>query len=326
MSKRAQITAFIIVGVVIIFLVILYVSLPKPNLVPKQDVSYSIAPQVDSYIEDIGRESLTHGIHIVSLKGGYIYSFDPRIITEAGPIAYNIKGDVLAPDGVFMESELERYVSDSLEKELSGELPFEGYNITFGEISSDVIIGKNKVTATIHVKTTINSDKTEQEFEYVLEVPIRLGHVLNIRDQIISSFKENPNQISNFAYEDVDVSILPFDDRTLVFSVLDPSSEYDNLPLIYNFAVDYSKNSAPRMAFVPDFVTDMDNPLSYTLYAQDYDSENLHYTVNSSLVVLDPYSGEFTFTPTDTGVFNFRFCVSDGISENCRLSKVIVNE
>lgn len=326
MLKKSQITVFIIITIIIILSFLIYLFLIRNNHTFNDETIINFDNQIiNLYVEDIAKEYLTIATYFLSLRGGYIYDFEEKLITETGPFAYHIKNEIEPPDLNFITNEIEIFLSENLKKELDKK-SFEGIEVEFNEVISDIIISQDYILANLQIKTEIDSKTKIEMFEYNIRVPIRLGYVLDFRDKIISDFKNNPNQISNFAYEEVDVSIFPFNENTFIFSIVDHETLIEDTPLVYNFAVEYTSFPKPRLNFIPNFVTNVNVPINYQLSSTYFGTEELIYTVNSSLINLDLNQGNFTFVSYEEGEFYFNFCVEDNYNKDCDEVRIIVKE
>jgi C1A family cysteine protease len=87
-------------------------------------------------------------------------------------------------------------------------------------------------------------------------------------------------------------------------------------------------NVPPVLQNIPDCSGEEERAMGFTLSATDSDGDPLEFSADSlpEGAVLDAASGAFSWTPTYTqsGVFDIRFKVSDGISEDAQTVKITV--
>ena len=331
MYKKSQITLFLIVGIILVLAVLSYFFIFSSNNDDSNQNLNTISNQryddmIRSFVEEEAREILIEGIYLIGLRGGYIYSFEEKLITEGGPFAYHIKNEeIISPDRLFIQSELERFLSENLDFQLFF-LEFEEVDVEFSDVISEITITENYVLAELNIKTTVDSQSSTEFFNYNLRVPYRLGFMLEKRDEIVQNFKENPTMISNFAYDDITLNIISFNRQNYIFSILDNQSQYEGISLVYNIALEHISYLPPRLDFISNFVTSVNVPFSYQLNAISFESDYLEYSVNNSLVNLDNQNGNFTFVSDEEGEFYFKFCVHDSYNEDCQEVRIIVEE
>ncbi|MFH1711400.1 MAG: hypothetical protein ABH840_03750 [Nanoarchaeota archaeon] len=126
-SKKAQVTVFIIIGIVLVAGLILYFLLAsKPEIVITETPSDSVAAQVKpiySFVSDCLEQNTLKGLELLRLQGGYVYlPSDVELIeaeTDSGkqkiPLWLSDKSMAI-PSPEFIESQLTTYLESEVQK------------------------------------------------------------------------------------------------------------------------------------------------------------------------------------------------------------------
>ncbi len=124
------------------------------------------------------------------------------------------------------------------EKEILEELM--EITLEFGEdIDVDAEIDDELITYTIRYPLTLKYySHTEERGEQLITVPIRLGRLIEIRDQILEEVEGNPDLVLGaFAKYDVDTVLTPYNEDISIVTLIDYESEVDGEPFTFTFPV-----------------------------------------------------------------------------------------
>ena len=120
-SRKAQITIFIIIGIVLLFTsaTIIYIKnqITVQNIQVRKDISnLPLESQaVTLFVEQCLKETAVSGAYISAFQGGYINPPENRISTEYSDIPfYQYEGRNIMPSVNVIEYELSYYVAASL--------------------------------------------------------------------------------------------------------------------------------------------------------------------------------------------------------------------
>jgi len=138
MAKRAQITLFIIIGIVLVFSYALVIYSKEQIDLWSEDVLElpSDIQQIHSFVVGCAQLKAEEGIELIISKGGY-YTASYMAYDENGeniPYYYH-KGDDLVPENEIVERELCKVIVESLPSCIDGFNEFPGYLI-IGDIES----------------------------------------------------------------------------------------------------------------------------------------------------------------------------------------------
>jgi len=233
MKKRGQITPFIILGLVFLlfFLIILFT---KSYRIEKIGTVYSseMSP-IKNYVDLCAKSSATDALYLLGVQGGY--TTPPKLYFQSAyaKIAYwYYNGYDIYPTIEEMEQELSSYVNKALPECIENLDAFKdmGFEFEFGEIDTKTKINQNNVEFNIDYPITVIKGESKSEIsEFYKMVPVRLGHIHNIAEEIVLKEVEDPDWVdmTYLVSQDLDFKIYPYDEKTLIYSILDNTSKLD---------------------------------------------------------------------------------------------------
>jgi len=230
MKKRGQITVFIIFGLIflIFFLIILFTksySIEKIGVVSSSEIN-----PIKNYVDLCTKSSASDALYLLGVQGGY--TAPPKLYFQSAyaKIAYwYYKGEDTSPTIEEMEQELSSYVNNALPECIESLNVFSdmGFEFEFGEINTETKINENNVEFNINYPITIIQGESKAEIsEFYKMIPVRLGYIHNIAKEIIGKEVEDPDWIdmTYLVNQDLNFKIYPYDENTLIYSVLDNQS------------------------------------------------------------------------------------------------------
>ncbi len=235
MKKRGQITAFIILGLIFLlfFLIILFTKsyrIEKIGAISSDELN-----PIKYYIDLCAKSSASDALYLLGAQGGY--TAPPKLYFQSAyaKIAYwYYEGQDTSPTIKKMEQELSSYVDKALPKCIENLNAFSdmGFEFEFGEINTETKINENNVEFKINYPITIIKGESKAEIsEFYKMIPVRLGYIHNIIKTIVEKEVEDPEwiDITYLVDQDLDFKIYPYDENTLIYSVLDNQSiiKYD---------------------------------------------------------------------------------------------------
>ncbi len=230
MKKRGQITPFIILGLVFLmfFLIILFT---KSYRIERIDAfsSGEINP-IKNYVDLCAKSSSSDALYLLGVQGGY--TAPPKLYFQSAyaKIAYwYYEGEDVSPTIEEMEQELSSYVNNALPECIESLNAFSdmGFEFEFDEINTETKINENNVEFRIDYPITIIKGESKSKIsEFYKMVPVRLGHIHNIAKEIVGKEVEDPDWVdmTYLVNQDLNFKIYPYDENTLIYSVLDNQS------------------------------------------------------------------------------------------------------
>lgn len=254
MSKRGQVTIFIILGIIILAtLSLLYFAkiqtVQKITTTSSESQKMAVQNLVEKCLDD-----LTHqAIFFVSGQGGY---YKPPIPYYEHyffkiPYYYNQK-KINIPQKQTIELELSSYIQENIPLCLEGIKQFP-FNITSGNINVKTTINQKSITTFLEYPLIFKIGNTITELKnFQINAPVELDQAIQLTQQIIIEQENIPNVIP-FDYlinlsEEKNISIdLLGNNGTVLYIIKFPHSKYNNNWYVFTYAVKYSwKNITPQ--------------------------------------------------------------------------------
>ncbi len=322
-QKRGQVTVFLVIGVVILFLAagMFYMvsSSQKDKMAVAEEetpLSIRIKPQLRMYVESCLKDTAVPGIFLLGMQGGVVYPENPDtiLLTEEAIINYAYLNGVNQLDLGIMEEELNQYVEDSLPECLDGFAVFEKQGINVeqkSQMEASTLIADNhvKITLEYELEARVGTDVISLEtFSYA--APLRVGEVVGEAESIVENLEKNPH-VSPDVESDLFLSSFPFDLTTTVYSLSDERSIIDGAPFTFIFAYeDETANIPPEIGYLADFIIKKDSPFLFQLPVTDVDDNIVAYTSDSEEFTIDE-EGMIFAKLMSIGQYKVTFTVED---------------
>ncbi len=252
--KRAQVTTFIIIGIVIVAAVggVVYLGKQKidSDLAREYFSQSGVKPQLDNIQESILNcmDLITgESLEIIGIQGGY-YNEPPQAFDLGWafiPYYYN-QGTFAMPDRSVIRSELGEYVDENLESCLN-EISLGDFTLDYKTAGTEVTIQQARVLFEIDLPITIEREDNKIKFDtedYPVSQESKLFQILEIADFVTDSHKEDPdmiciNCVAEMAKErEVYVDMLDFDETSTLIVISENVTSEE--PYIFEFLNKYS--------------------------------------------------------------------------------------
>ncbi len=234
-GKRGQLTAIILIGLVIFILATLLIYFrffyqqgalkigAKELAVPTQ-----LKP-LDAILEKCATTTLEEGLILIGLQGGYVTPPKLSLKTKHSKIAYwYYNGKKHIPTKKTIEKQLNNYLDFNMQF-CFNKKQFPQFQITTKEPTAKTTINKEQVTTTITYSITATKEKAKYELnkKYKTKINIPLGNIHATTKNIIENEIKKPGSIdmSHLLDLDYDVAILPKDDNHIVYSITDTKNK-----------------------------------------------------------------------------------------------------
>ena len=335
-QKRAQITLFVLVGIIIVLVAgfLFYaVSIRKVNMtdiIGIRKVPSKVIP-VKNYVDECLKQVTPGGIYLLAAQGGYISSFAHTLNSDNIQVAYHMdKGDrSIAPSEGFMRYELSRHIEGALKNCINNFEAFEGYEFEYGEMEVDVTFsnyGKIKVDVYYPI-TVITDDSRTLISDFSVEYPVRIKKILDKKDGVLEQLDGNIgfDVLSELSGGGIEFNILPYGDDSIVYSIYDAESAINDVPFYFNFGVKIEANSPPRLEFLRPVRLEVGEVHRDIIETSDGDEEDeLTFSVEEGTEAegfswLDVNLGQYLFDTSwlDAGIKEIHVCVTDGTDTDC---------
>lgn len=234
--KRAQVTIFIIIALVIITGVLIFITLNKSF--NKQEIPPE-HKDVYNFVENCAKDSIEEVIYLLGLRGGYM--FEPENSNEFGIPYYYINEENTMISKKELEEKASFYFNNKMNRCLNNFSEFRDKEITAEKINSNVKINKNNLILNLNSPISISQGENTyliEDFEDI-EIPIRLGLIHDVSKDIINNINNKEICITciydNIREENLTISIVEYNEDFL-FTIEDNSTQINNSTFVYSFA------------------------------------------------------------------------------------------
>ena len=235
MDKKGQVTAFIIVGIVIFAafgLLMLFKGEVIQSYLNSQLSKSSVSPEVEpinEYVLDCLESTVYDGLFVIGQQGGYFNV--PEVSTDFGIPYYFYMNDSYFPKLDVIEKQLSLYVYEELENCINGFSNFTGFNVESGEIRVKTEAKENKTVVKVGYPLKIIRNDVEFEMKnFEVEVPIRLGAIYRVANELVENQLEDPEYICLTCIfnltekETVFIDMADYVGNIVIFIITDPNS------------------------------------------------------------------------------------------------------
>ncbi len=244
MQKRGQIAIFVIIAIVVVGAIGVYFLVVKSENLELTETK-SEEP-VYSYAEECIESAIYDSVEIFGLQQGYYDVPESNSLdTDFYRVAYYyLEGEILIPETSFFEGEFSRIVNDKIAEDCSdfSVLEEEDYGIEekIDEIKSETRILENEIEVNVDYPIFIIENESSLGFsEFSYEIPVRVGHSIDVSKLLVDKIRQEPNStdLTFLLNQDVDVSILDFDECNKVYVLIDGESKVNDELYSFSFAV-----------------------------------------------------------------------------------------
>lgn len=339
MTKRGQITLFIIIGIILLVMIGLVLFTEKEVKVKDVPIPADIKP-VKLYVENCIQSVGPFGLYLIGMQGGFIEPSPIAIRTHYSEIAYAYyEGVEILISLPRIGSQFSKYIENQLPTCINNFEAFKEFDITAGEIKANTIFTEKDTIVNVKYPLTIKKgDSITELSDFSATFPIRLKKIYNDVRTIVDKELDNPEQIDITYLQEtgMDSAILPINEDTIVYILVDNESRLENVPYTFMFANKFKLEDiggiitehAPVLEPIADFSSTVDEEFSYKLKATDEDNDELTFFAYSFLdVAVEDDLLRFTPTEDDIGVNFIKIDVEDttGLTDSL-IVKVTVSE
>ncbi|MBN1386600.1 hypothetical protein JW968_06545 [Candidatus Woesearchaeota archaeon] len=333
--KKAQVTIFIVIGLVVIIAagLIFYIrGLQQEEITAERELMFEAPYQVrpiQEYVQQCLEEVTERSVYLAGSRGGRIYPVGEYLDTGYTNTTYYYDyGEDNSPSLEEIEAHIAVFVEDNLDR-CSNFSIFEsqGFEIETRNITANVSVSWNSVFFRIYYPIEIRKGNSEYSLlDFADRVHMPFGMAFNISQQILEMEFRDPDYIdlSLLSQFDANVTVIPHDEENVLYSII--CDVPGQQPFSYLFANRFEYNSPPRLS-IPDTLTlTEDVAFSYQVIASDPDGDRLTYHDDISMFDISD-TGMIEFTPGIPGEFDVTITVRDSKGKyDQKVMKVIVNE
>lgn len=233
MNKKAQITPFIIVGLVILILAVLVivntnmVSLGKTSIA-SQDINVQ-GLAVEQYVQSCLDKTAKEALVFIGSYGGY-YEL-PQLSHEVFSLPYywHIDTNYMISKAQ-LETEIAKYIDQETFFCLHNFKPFtdQGLVVEQGISQTTVTLKQNELMITTHFPVTIKQKRTQKTIsEFSQTTPTRIGIVHDLITLFMNQQIQEPNEVcmsclAKLAVQNnMKIQLTPMGEKDVLFTVID---------------------------------------------------------------------------------------------------------
>jgi len=319
LSKRGQITIFIIIGLVIIisFGLLFYLKFDVETKEMEKIPDYQIAEPIRFYVDSCVRDIVDNGIFYTNFQGGYydvpnsLYYFFAEI-----PFYFYIGNEDL-PDKATFESEFSKYVKNELPICINNFESFKemGYKFEIDEMTVKTTLGKTISVNVDYPIKIMKQETTATVSDFIYTKRFNFDKLYNILIEFSEEHQKNPDYVpigflSLLAYQNNFTYDLTYsDENEVIYTFIYNDLFDDNQTLLFNFASKYEwpeikqKEKKIKIQPIPKQEAHREYEFSYTVKAE---GENIKFSDYTDLFDINENTGEISFIPElkDRGVHN----------------------
>jgi hypothetical protein len=344
-KSRAQITIFMIVGIIVLFIIAgsiaLYSKMSAKETLPIIDKTATIqnkAKTVDTYIKEcldsVGKE----GLLTIGLQGGY-YNLPERYFSlEYTDVPYYYYEENIA--GVLSKEEiaanLGKYIDDNIGYCLNDfeEFTVNGYIIETGEPKTTVTVGDTRLFAKLNMDVSVDNNMIKTDYNtFSADYPGRLEEIYQTVNELLTNTIIDPYRIYyslilNLMEEhNLQIDSMTYSDDTVIYVIQDPQSVINEVPFVFLFAIKVNTTNVPPELDIPSEMTaEADKEFYYQVFGYDREDAVLEYSTDSDFFGINTWTGEIYFIPdaADIGMHDVSISVYDGIDTTTKKVKFMV--
>jgi len=306
---KGQVSVFVIIGIVLIFIVALATILFNQfDITPENPLR--IKSQLSRHVTSCMDQICITGASVVAAQGGHIEP-DNFARTDDLDIAYgHYAGAITLATITEIEQELSGYVDDNLAECIQSGFP----RAVVGDPDTKIIVNPDRIIVETNCEVELDDDS---EIVFNTEVPMELGRIHSIANDIVSSIDFDWVDLTGLSLVPSQVSLVPHDDSTLIYYILGND-------IMFNTAVQYLMNEDPVLDLPAEVILEDGVPWMYHVNCSDPDDDPLTIEDSSSMIDTLP-DGSILSTPEVPGSYDITFtCRDDHSNYDQKTIQVIV--
>lgn len=324
-GKTGQVTVFIIVGILVLAIsaiILFFVSNSTEQsleIEQSQVTSTAFNPAgLVGFVESCIEETTIPALFLIAKNGGIIYPQDDSLIlfTEYDMINYGWINGESAFSSEKIENDLEEYLFDYLylctdDFSIYSKQGFAVYP-EYEKIDTKVTLRSNGIQMDVRFPITLETptgDEVEvNDFSIIIQT--NFGDMIDTANTISEEIHLNAD-LSQINSQEYVLTLFPYDDQTLVFSLTDENNLLDSSALTLFTALELEKkNTAPKLRHIADKAYNENAIWEEVLFADDEENDQLVFSSDSSEFSVTK-EGYINSTMPQSGVYHVTFSVED---------------
>ena len=249
MKKRGQLTLFIILGIIILAIIALTVYFISPDILVLEESTLSAeAQQVVDLVQDCAEDSTLTALTNIGYTGGYYTLPETSLSDDTVELPYYYyDGENLMPSLDTIEEEIGEYAGALIEYCVGTEISLL-YDLEFIDNQVEISVEQYAVEGTVDFPISLSLEDTTYFLDepYVLDVPVPLGKIYDVAENIVEHDIENPDIYDLNYYLEQNLSSIkyvPYGEGNLIYLLEEEVVEEDS-PYIFMFASYFPVNES----------------------------------------------------------------------------------
>ncbi|MDP3734517.1 MAG: Ig domain-containing protein [Nanoarchaeota archaeon] len=298
MLKRGQVTVFLIIGIIILFIVGSLLWFVNYNvtteLIDQYEIPASLAlkPKIDLFMANCLLQTMREGMFLLGVQGGIIYpdGNSAYLLTENALINYGYLNGISQFSEAKIEQDLRIFIIRSLPSCLHNFTFFREQGILIrqeGEIDLNLRLREHLTEASLTYPLIIQSGEDELRINsFTARLPFSLRKYFNLAEVIAQEYGAGSFNFPELARQDAFITIMPYDKTTTVFSIYDQDG-YLKSPYLFLFAIrDNVLQKPPEIEFIPDALLKEGELFIYDTTVASFDERSLQFAVEPSFFLV----------------------------------------
>ena len=241
MKKRGQASIFIVVGLIILIVASLTYVISKDIILSKLSQEPAVfsarAEPIRTHIQSCLEDTSKSAIGLIGLQGGNIeVSREEGLHVVIRDFYEDGKNTVLPLR--LLEKNFDQFLVDNFPLCIKDEVI--GYSLKKGKLTVDSNFKENEIIVNANYDIKAIREDVEisyKEFEY--QVPVRIGYLHNIINEVVNEQVREPDLIhfSTLTSYDVNFLVMPLDEANYIIGVQDDKSKLDDKSYTFMFGM-----------------------------------------------------------------------------------------
>ena len=292
MDNKAQLTTFVVLGIVILVIIGLFfaaknaVTEKTAEEEAREIIGTPLQP-VRVFVDECVKQAAEDALVLVGMHGGYI-SFPEGIKTvvlDENPIAYwYYEGDDIRPYQTAIEEQIDSYIDEKLNICIKGFADFAG--VTSGSAKTKTSIADKSVVVNVDYPVELKQEENSYKMsKFRVELPVRLGMMIEDINSVVDMELILNNEIDLTYLSEL---IMNFDiyrpaEDILIYGAYDVESLVNGRPYGFVFANKFiltapEENNPPQITNAQDLTAAVGQALTYDFEAADKDKDALIFS------------------------------------------------
>src|SRR3989338_717285 len=232
MQKRAQVTVFIILGIIIIAVIVgiafFYGDRIQNFTRPGVLDSSSLEP-LKSFVASCMKESVSSDLELLKKNSGYFTKISSTVVYSGYEINAIVDKSLNSPNNMNSKAGIENEISRHVENEIVNNFDLNDFNfdIVKGDAKADTEIRDSSIVVTVNYPLTVSKGETSLTLnDFSLIVDDDFGKIYDAVNDIVNAEVQGEFDMNDYFLENKDVTVTRTDaDNGLIYRIVTNKEE-----------------------------------------------------------------------------------------------------